>query len=149
MNSFLFRPNGTRFSAPPGTLEFAKKWNPQPGDIISFKHRGFLPVSLKPKLPTLYRIRTDLSWDDVVQKATSAQPRIPDNSNPLHSLKLTFSRTLAHPHSHNTALTLSHSRTYALTHSHSTHSRALTARTLSLTTLTPLLTLSLFVQLNL
>jgi len=60
------RPNGVRFVAPAGTTEFAKRWNPQPGDIVSFKHRGFMLSSNKPKVPTLYRIRDDLTWDDVV-----------------------------------------------------------------------------------
>ena len=55
-----------RFVAPAGTTEFAKRWNPQPGDIVSFKHRGFMFASNKPKMPTLYRIRSDVTWDDVV-----------------------------------------------------------------------------------
>jgi len=59
------RPNGVRFSAPAGTTEFANRWQPQPGDVVSFKHRGFLHASQKPKLPTLYRLRHDLSWEDV------------------------------------------------------------------------------------
>jgi len=63
---FNNRPNGVRFEAPAGTTEFAKRWNPQPGDIVSFKHRGFMLSSNKPKMPTLYRIRTDMTWDDVV-----------------------------------------------------------------------------------
>ena len=65
----LNRPNGVRFVAPAGTTEFAKRWNPQPGDIVSFKHRGFMLSSSKPKLPTLYRIRNDISWDDVAHKS--------------------------------------------------------------------------------
>jgi len=63
----IFRPNGIRFSAAPGTTEFAKRWNPQPGDIVSFKHHGYLLASKKPKFPTIYRLRTDIVWDDVVQ----------------------------------------------------------------------------------
>jgi hypothetical protein len=43
-----------------------KRWNPQPGHIVSFKHRGFLLTSKKPKLPTIHRIRPDLTWEDVV-----------------------------------------------------------------------------------
>lgn len=39
---------------------------PRPGDIVSFKHHGFLFTSKKPKFPTLYRIRTDITWQDVV-----------------------------------------------------------------------------------
>ena len=55
-----------RFTASPGTTEFAKRWNPGPGDLVTFKHHGFLLESKKPKLPTLYRLRTDLTWDNVV-----------------------------------------------------------------------------------
>jgi len=62
----MLRPNGLRFTASAGTSEFAKRWQPVPGDIVSFKHRGFLMGTKKPKLPTLYRIRKDLTWDDVI-----------------------------------------------------------------------------------
>jgi len=62
----MHRPNGVRFIAPAGTSEFVKRWNPQPGKIVSFKHRGYLFGSHKPKVPTLYRIRDDLTWEDVV-----------------------------------------------------------------------------------
>ena len=62
----IYRPNGVRFEAPAGTTEFAKRWNPQPGDIVSFKHRGFMLSSNKPKMPSLYRMRDDLTWDDMV-----------------------------------------------------------------------------------
>jgi len=47
-------------------MEFARRWDPQPGDIVSFKHHGYLMASKKPKLPTLYRLRKDLQWDDVI-----------------------------------------------------------------------------------
>ena len=49
------RPNGIRFVASPGTAEFVKRWQPQEGDIVSFKHRGFLLGSKRPKFPLLYR----------------------------------------------------------------------------------------------
>jgi len=64
---FCTRPNGVRFVAPAGTTEFAKRFNPQPGDIVTFKHRGYMLSSNKPKVPTLYRIREDLTWENVVQ----------------------------------------------------------------------------------
>jgi len=60
------RPNGVRFNAPAGSSEFAKRWNPQTGDIITFKHHGYLFATKKPKFPTLHRLRSDLQWDDVV-----------------------------------------------------------------------------------
>src|SRR4051812_17458998 len=48
------RPNGVRFIAAAGTAEFARRWNPQEGSIVSFKHSGYLLSSKKPKLPSLY-----------------------------------------------------------------------------------------------
>jgi len=56
-----------RFVAPAGTKQFSMRWDPQPGDVVSFKHRGYLFGSKKPKLPTLYRVRSDMEWDDVTQ----------------------------------------------------------------------------------
>jgi len=53
------------FNASAGTHEFVKRWDPKPGDIVSFKHHGYLMATKKPKLPTLYRLRTDVTWDDV------------------------------------------------------------------------------------
>jgi len=35
-------------------------------DIVSFKHHGFLMASRKPKFPSLYRVRSDMTWQDVV-----------------------------------------------------------------------------------
>ena len=63
----LFRPNGVTFTAPAGTTEFAQKWQPKQGDIVTFKHRGYLLATKKPKFPTLFRVRHDLNWDTVVQ----------------------------------------------------------------------------------
>ena len=61
------RPNGVTFNAGPGTSEFTKRFQPKEGDIVSFKHRGFLLGSKKPKNPVLYRLRSEIQWDDVVQ----------------------------------------------------------------------------------
>src|SRR5687767_8021915 len=66
VNPALFRPNGVLFIAAPGTSEFSKRWTPTTGDVVSFKHHGFLLASKKPKLPTLTRLRPDLSWSDVL-----------------------------------------------------------------------------------
>ena len=65
--SFLWknRPNGVKFEAYPDNMEFARRHSLKKGDIVSFKHRGFL-ASFKPKFPTIHRIRSDLTWDDVV-----------------------------------------------------------------------------------
>jgi len=59
------RPNGMHFVASPATTEFAKRHTLQPGDIVSFKHHGFLLSSKKPKFPVIHRLRTDITWEDV------------------------------------------------------------------------------------
>lgn len=51
-----------------------KRWNPRPDDIVSFKHRGLLQGSKKPKHPMLYRLRPDLTWDDVVKSFKENKP---------------------------------------------------------------------------
>ena len=63
---FLTRTNGVRLTASAGTTEFAKRWDPKPGDIVTFKHHGFLFRTKKPKFPTLHRLRQDITWQDVV-----------------------------------------------------------------------------------
>lgn len=63
--------------APAGTAEFSKRCTPQKGDIVSFKHRGFMLTSKKPKFPTLHRLRTDITWADVVN---NWQEKIPISS---------------------------------------------------------------------
>jgi len=73
-NHFI-RPNGVRFVASGGTTEFLKRWNPQPGDIVSFKHHGYLLASKKPKFPSLYRMRHDLTWDDVINSWKEQKPK--------------------------------------------------------------------------
>jgi len=65
-DTFTRRPNGVTFTAPPATTEFLRKWQPKVGDIVSFKHHGYLLASKKPKLPVIYRMRQDLTWDDVM-----------------------------------------------------------------------------------
>jgi len=69
------RPNGVTFVATTGTSEFVKRWNPKPGDIVSFRHSGFLHTSKKPKSAALYRLRPDLSWDDVGNSFKEQKPR--------------------------------------------------------------------------
>ena len=43
---------------------------------MSFKYRGLLAGTKKPKLPVLYRMREDLSWDDVVSNWKEMKPSI-------------------------------------------------------------------------
>ena len=68
------RPNGVRFTATAASTEFVKRWDPKPGDVVSVKHHGFLLGSKKPKLATVYRIRSDLSWQDVVSNFKEDKP---------------------------------------------------------------------------
>jgi hypothetical protein len=42
------------------------KWQLKPGDIVTFKHKGFWLGNGKPKFPTIYRLRSDKTWEDVV-----------------------------------------------------------------------------------
>jgi len=63
--SLACRPNGIKFTAQ-GARGFSKRWKPQPGDIVSFKHYGFLHTNRLPKHPVLFRLRKDLEWDDIV-----------------------------------------------------------------------------------
>jgi len=63
------------FQAAPGTMEFTKKWNPRVGDIVTFKHRGFMLGSKKPKWPTLSHLRPEMTWEDVVSNFVEKKPR--------------------------------------------------------------------------
>ena len=74
------RPNGIRFTASPGTLKFAERWNPAEGDIVSFRHHGFLLGTGKPKLASIYRMRHDLIWDDVVKNWREQKPAFTGSS---------------------------------------------------------------------
>lgn len=84
------RPNGIRFTAAPATVEFTKRWQPQPGDIVSFKHHGFMLSSKKPKLATLHRLRTDLSWEDVVNNWKEQKPATSGMKEPCETQYLTL-----------------------------------------------------------
>lgn len=80
LSGFSLSPDGVQFVAGADTTEFVKKWQPKPGDIVSFKHHGFLLASKKPKFPTLYRVRSDLTWETVVdnwKEQKHAAPGIP------------------------------------------------------------------------
>jgi len=72
----MLRPNGVRFIGTPGTAEFLKRFSPKEGDIVSFKHAGFLLSSKKPKFPTLYRVRSDLTWQHVVDNWKEVKPTV-------------------------------------------------------------------------
>jgi len=64
-----------RFIATPATSEFVRRSTLQSGDIVSFKHTGFLQGTKQPKLPALYRIRQDLTWDEVIENWKEEKPR--------------------------------------------------------------------------
>jgi len=63
-----------RFQASPVTTEFERRWHPKEGDVVSFKHHGFLAATQKPKLASLYRIRTDITWNEVVDSWKAGKP---------------------------------------------------------------------------
>ncbi len=63
-----------RFQASSVTTEFERRWHPKEGDIVSFKHHGFLAATQKPKLASLYRIRTDITWNEVVDSWKAGKP---------------------------------------------------------------------------
>lgn len=67
----------------PGTTEFLQRYTPGEGDIVSFKHRGYMQGSGKPKIATLYRLRHDLSWQDVVNNWREHKS---SSSSGIHSL---------------------------------------------------------------
>ena len=98
-----------------GSSELAKRWQAKPGDIVSFKYRGFLLSSGLPKLPSIYRLRSDLTWQNVIDNWKEKKPSYTGSSLSV-SLSLSLSRSLAithntphsctHTHAHNTALPL-------------------------------------------
>jgi len=74
------------FTAPAGTSEFVKRWNPKPGDIATFKHNGFLLSNKKPKSPSLYRMRPEVTWEDVVASFKEQTPRTSTRNSPPFSI---------------------------------------------------------------
>jgi hypothetical protein len=70
-----------KFVAGPITTALVKKWQLKPGDIITFKHKGFWLGSGRPKAPTIYRLRPDKTWEEVV-KSFSEKKRTPTGSLP-------------------------------------------------------------------
>jgi len=76
-NLIYLRPNGVTFVAGPGIAEFVKRWQPNIGDIVTFKHKGFLMGSKRPISPSLYRLRPELTWDDVIVSAREQKPANP------------------------------------------------------------------------
>lgn len=83
--------------AAPGTVEFAKRWQPLVGDIVSFKYRGLLLGTKIPKLPIVYRIRTDLTWDDVIRNWKELKPRISGTPQVTAHNGFSFCHPLAYP----------------------------------------------------
>eukprot|EP01124_Arcella_intermedia_P006851 TRINITY_DN14140_c3_g1_i1.p1 TRINITY_DN14140_c3_g1~~TRINITY_DN14140_c3_g1_i1.p1 ORF type:complete len:112 (+),score=24.81 TRINITY_DN14140_c3_g1_i1:35-370(+) len=65
-NSYSFlceQLNGTKCIVKCGGWDYM--FPPAPGTVLSVKHSGFYNTSQKMKYPFLFRVRTDLSWDDV------------------------------------------------------------------------------------
>jgi len=53
------------------------------GDIVTFKHRGFMIGTKKPKMPALHRIRHDITWDDVINNWKEQKPSGPGTNQAL------------------------------------------------------------------
>lgn len=70
-----------RFTAPANTTEFSKRWEPKQGDIVSFKHHGYLLVTKKPKFPSIYRIRHDIAWEDVTRNWKEHKTAVPNGTH--------------------------------------------------------------------
>jgi hypothetical protein len=66
-----FRPNGVTFIATPTTTTFGSKWQLKPGDIVTFTYQGFWEKTEKPKSPSIFRIRVDKTWEEVVSDFNS------------------------------------------------------------------------------
>jgi len=87
-----------RFVGTPGTTEFVNRWDPKPGDIVSFKHSGFLLSSKKPKFPLLYRLRPDLTWQTVADNWKESKPsRLPGTSSMCYSHTQSLSKFTPSP----------------------------------------------------
>ena len=66
-------PNGKRFDCGSG-LNFAeRKKPPKIGSVITFKFQE-LSNSGTPRFPTFFRVRTDLTWNDVLEAAKTKKP---------------------------------------------------------------------------
>ena len=55
-----------KFTASPTAGLIASKQQLKEGDVVTFTHRGFWLGNQTPKSPSIYRVRTDVSWSDVV-----------------------------------------------------------------------------------
>lgn len=60
---FYARANGVTFTAPSEAGVMLKE-----GDVITFRHNGYLPSSNRPKLPVIHRVVGDLSWAEIAEK---------------------------------------------------------------------------------
>ena len=73
------------FVASGSTALFSERWKPKKGDVVSFKHRGYLLATKKPKFPMLYRVRTDITWGDVVNNRRTQKPSTPSGTPHPHT----------------------------------------------------------------
>jgi hypothetical protein len=62
----MIRPNGITFIATPATTVFSNKWQLKPGDIVTFRFQGYWLGCQKPKSPSILRLRSDKTWEEVV-----------------------------------------------------------------------------------
>ena len=64
---YCFRPNGKTFTVPRDDVHVPR---PSLGDIVSFSYRENARLDL-PTRPSVFRIRTDIDWEDVTATALS------------------------------------------------------------------------------
>ena len=67
----IFRPNGKTFTVPRDDVHVPR---PSLGDIVSFSYDENVRYDI-PTRPSVFRIRTDIEWDDVIDGARSDRHR--------------------------------------------------------------------------
>eukprot|EP00026_Physarum_polycephalum_P002429 Phypoly_transcript_02435.p1 GENE.Phypoly_transcript_02435~~Phypoly_transcript_02435.p1 ORF type:complete len:884 (+),score=75.70 Phypoly_transcript_02435:120-2771(+) len=68
--------NGVMFTVPQENVFIEL---PSPGDIVTFSYEAFARRDV-PVNPTIFRIRTDLAWDDLVERATRSKKYLNETS---------------------------------------------------------------------
>lgn len=76
---FLCRPEGTIFTVRRDNFKYGIF--PKRGDVISFLYDNYSKKSI-PVSPRIYRIRTDLSWEEVIDRYL----KTPAHARPLNSM---------------------------------------------------------------
>jgi hypothetical protein len=81
-NLFIFRPNGTTFVVPAHDVLIPP---PAIGDVVTFSYESHARRDL-PVNPKIFRIRTDVTWEEVVYNSSLERQYL--NGNPFLSCPL-------------------------------------------------------------